>query len=67
MRLAHQMAMYSPHVVAEMVDANEFWDLTRKHSVRGVPKTVINDGKRYVEGAVPEANLVQQIRSALTD
>ena len=57
------MAMYSPHVVAEMVDANEFWDLTRKHNVRGVPKTVINEGRHYVEGAVPEDHLVKAIKA----
>jgi len=59
------MAMYSPHVIAEMVDANEFWDLTRKHNVRGVPKTVINDGKGYLEGAVPEEHLVRAMKNAV--
>jgi predicted DsbA family dithiol-disulfide isomerase len=57
--------MYSPHVVADMVDANEFMELTRKHRVRGVPKTVINDGASYVEGAVPEEHLVNAIKSAV--
>lgn len=59
------MAMYSPHVVADMVDANEFMDLTRKHRVRGVPKTVINDGVSSVEGAVPEEHLVNAIKAAV--
>ncbi len=59
------MAMYSPHVVADMVDANEFMDLTRKHRVRGVPKTVINDGANSVEGAVPEEYLLNAIKAVV--
>lgn len=65
MRLAHQMAMYSDRVKAEMVDANEFPLLSREHRVRGVPRTVINDGKGAVEGFVPEARLVSSIKSAI--
>jgi len=63
--LAHQMALYSPLVTAEMVDANQFQSLSQRHSVYGVPKTVINDGAGYVEGAVPEGNLVSAIGTAL--
>ncbi len=59
------MAMFSPHVVADMVDANEFMDLTRQHRVRGVPKTVINAGAGSVEGAVPEEHLLNAIKSAV--
>lgn len=65
MRLAHQMAMYSDKVHAEMVDAGEFPVLSREHRVRGVPRTVINDGKGAVEGFVPEGRLVSSIRQAI--
>ncbi len=63
--LAHQMAMESPFVQAEMVEAIEFPELSDRHSVSGVPQTTINDGAGNVVGAVPEANLVAEIRRAL--
>ena len=63
--LAHQMALESPWVEAEMVEAMEFPDLTDRHGVSGVPQTTINDGAGVVIGAVPEENLVDEIRRAL--
>lgn len=65
MRLAHQMALYSSHVTADGVDSMEFQELANRHRVMGVPKTVINDGAKYVEGAVPEEMLVDAIKAAL--
>ncbi len=59
--LAHQMAMESPLVQAEMVEAMEFPELSRKHGVSGVPQTTINDGAGNVIGAVPEQQLLAEI------
>lgn len=63
--LAHMLAMESPLVQAEMVEAMEFPALAERHQVSGVPHTVINDGAGNVVGAVPEANLVTAIQEAL--
>jgi len=63
--LAHQMAMESPLVQAEMVEAMEFPELSERHRVSGVPQTTINDGAGTVVGAVPEDYLVDEIRQAL--
>jgi len=63
--LAHQMALESPMVQAEAVEAMEFPDLANRHDVSGVPQTTINDGLGHVVGAVPEATLVQEIQQAL--
>ena len=63
--LAHQMAMESEFVQAEMVESTEFQDLAMQFNVRGVPQTTINAGKATVVGAVPEHNLLQQIEQAL--
>ncbi len=63
--LAHQMAMESPMVQAEMVEAMEFPELSNQFNVSGVPQTTINMGKGTVVGAVPEAHLVQQLQAAL--
>lgn len=60
-RVAHFMAMVSPKVKADMVEATEFPDLSNRYSVYGVPKTVINDGAEEQEGAVPEQVILQKI------
>jgi Thioredoxin domain len=59
------MAMESPMVQAEGVDAGEFMDLSNRHNVSGVPQTTINDGASHVVGAVPEPNLIAAILEAL--
>jgi thioredoxin-related protein len=59
--LAHQMALENPLIHAEMIEANEFYDLARRYNVRSVPQITINEGKGVVLGAVPEAYLLQEI------
>jgi glutaredoxin-like protein len=63
--LAHQMALESPMVEAEMVEAMEFPDLSNRFGVSGVPQTTINYGSGTVIGAVPEDNLLAEIRRSL--
>ncbi len=63
--LAHQMAMESPMVEAEMVEAMEFPELSNQYGVSGVPHTTINYGKGTVVGAVPEAHMLQELKNAL--
>jgi len=63
--LAHQMAMESSLVQAEMVEATEFPDLSVQFHVSGVPQTTINAGAGTVVGAVPEPHLVTEIQKAL--
>jgi hypothetical protein len=57
------MAVESPNVTADVIEASEFPELIQRYSVRGVPKTMINrtDG---VEGAVPEPALVGRVVEA---
>lgn len=63
--LAHRMALESPLVEAEAIEATEFRDLVGRHNVSGVPQTTINHGVRDVVGAVPEHYLVAEIEKAL--
>ena len=63
--LAHQMALESPMVEAEMVEAMEFPDLSERFHVSGVPQTTINAGAGTVVGAVPEDHLIHEIQRAL--
>ena len=62
--LAHQLAMASEFITASMVEANEFPHLSSKYQVYGVPRTVIED-VIHVEGAVPEATLVDELMKVL--
>lgn len=63
--LAHQMALESPMVEAEMIEAMEFPELSTRFAVGGVPQTTINNGAGTVIGAVPEPHLVAEIRKAV--
>lgn len=62
---AHQMALESPLVQAEMVEAIEFPELSQRYHVSGVPQTTINAGAGTVVGAVPERQLAAEIQNAL--
>jgi glutaredoxin-like protein len=62
--LAQQMAFYSPRVRADMIEATEFPQLAQQYNVYGVPRTVINE-KEFIEGSVPERQLVEKIRESL--
>lgn len=62
-RVAHQMAMESPRVVADVVEIREFPSLAQRYRVMGVPKTVINDTVQFT-GAVTEAVLLEMVLKA---
>ncbi|MDH4197028.1 MAG: thioredoxin family protein [Candidatus Aminicenantes bacterium] len=62
-RLAHQMALESPRVRAEMVEATEFPHLAQKYAVFGVPKTIMNE-TITLDGAAPEEVFLEHVRRA---
>ena len=61
--LAHQMALASPMVRADMVEAQEFPHLSTKYQVMGVPRTVINEST-HIEGAAPEPMVLEKLQEA---
>lgn len=63
--LAFQMALESPLVQAEMIEATEFPELSDQFGVSGVPQTTINLGAGTVLGAYPEDALLEEIQAAL--
>jgi hypothetical protein len=63
--LALQMALESPLVEVEAVEAMEFPALSERFQVRGVPQTTINQGAGTVVGAMPEEDLLLEIEQAL--
>ena len=62
--LAHQLAMESDLIQADMVEATEFPDLSLKYQVMGVPRTVINETV-HLEGAAPEQALLARLQQAV--
>jgi len=64
--LAHQFAMENPaQILAEGVESMEFADLANQYAISGVPDTVINNDAGRALGAVPEAQLLDEVRRAL--
>lgn len=62
--MAHQLAMESPHVTADVIEANEFQSLSARYAVQAVPKTVVNDRREFL-GAVPETRFLQEVLAAV--
>ena len=50
--VAQQFAFINEHIRADMVEAAEFPELSKKHEVTGVPKTIINEIHSFT-GALP--------------
>ncbi len=63
MRLAHQFAMESDLVTADMVEATEFPHLSMRYQVRAVPRTIVNE-TGAIEGGLPEHMFVDQVVAA---
>jgi predicted DsbA family dithiol-disulfide isomerase len=61
--LAHQFAMESDKVKADMVEITEFPHLAQRYGVRGVPKTVANE-QNAAEGAMQEGMFLERIFAA---
>ena len=58
--MANRMAIASPKVRSLVVEANEFPELSRRHDVQGVPRTVVNRAGSFV-GALPEGQFVDAV------
>jgi TATA-box binding protein (TBP) (component of TFIID and TFIIIB) len=63
--LAHRLAMESLLIQAEMIEANEFYGIAMRYNVSGVPQTNINDGAVVILGAVPEEDLLQELKKVV--
>jgi len=63
-RLAYQVALESPRISTEVIEASEFPELGQRYQVRAVPTTVIDD-KMSFAGAVPDDLLVDTIERVI--
>jgi hypothetical protein len=57
------MAVASPHVRADCIEATEFPDLAQHYRVMAVPKIVINDRGEFT-GALPEPQFLAEVLKA---
>ena len=64
--MAHQLAMESELVTADVIESNEFPQYSARYAVQAVPKTVVNERWEFL-GAVPEARFLQEIARAFPD
>jgi len=60
------MAMSFEQVVADVIEANEFPQLSQAYAVMSVPKVVVND-RVEILGAVPEAEFVKEVVRAVQE
>lgn len=64
-RTAHKLAFLNENIIADMVEATEFPNLSDRYNVYAVPKTVIND-KIEFEGSIPEDEFVNEVLRAVS-
>ncbi len=64
--LASRMAGFSNKIRSEVIEANEFPELSGKFGVKGVPRTVIN-GLFYAEGSLSETMMVEALKTGLAE
>jgi len=64
--LASRMARFSSKVRSEVIEANEFPELSRKFRVQGVPRTVVN-GIFFAEGSLSESMMTDALKKGLED
>jgi len=62
-RLAHQLAVESTYIRADMVESVEFPQLAQRYAVMSVPKVVMNEKIEFV-GALPEEHFVEHLLMA---
>ncbi len=58
--LAHAMAVESKHIIADVIEAEEFPEMARRYGLRQVPLTVINEISSF-SGMVREDELLERV------
>lgn len=64
--VAHQFALESKMISADMVEASEFPHLAQKYTVMSVPKVVVNESVEFV-GALPEEKFLGKLSTQRRD
>jgi glutaredoxin-like protein len=61
---AHRFAYENDNIVGEMIEAQEFPEISQLYNVYAVPKVVINEAVEF-EGALPEKQFLEYIMEAI--
>ena len=64
--MAQKLAMENENVVADVVEATEFPEMSQKYRVMSVPKIVVNEKTQFV-GALPEDRFLKEVMKAVPD
>ncbi|MFB6070570.1 MAG: thioredoxin family protein [Halanaeroarchaeum sp.] len=62
---AHKFAIENENITSEMIESQEFMDLSQEFGVRGVPQVNINDHDGQFTGAQPEAQFLDHVKRSL--
>jgi predicted DsbA family dithiol-disulfide isomerase len=62
--LAHKLAIASPNIRSDMIEASEFPPLVNRYQISAVPLITINEFLR-IEGAYPEDPFVERLMTVL--
>lgn len=62
--IAHKFAFENENIVGEMIEAQEFPEISQLYNVYAVPKVVINETVEF-EGALPEKQFLEYIMEAV--
>ncbi len=64
-RTAHRLAYASEKVWGEMIEAQEFPELSQRFQIHGVPDTIVNQGAARILGAQPLSAFLEAIQQAV--
>lgn len=59
-RMVHKFAFVNSNITGEMIEANEYPQLSQKYNVSAVPRMVMDDDY-FFEGALPEPQFIQEV------
>lgn len=62
--MAQKLAMDNENVIADVVEASEFPEMSQKYRVMSVPKIVVNEKTEFV-GALPEERFLKEVLKAV--
>ncbi len=62
--IAHQFALENPNIIGEMIEAQEFMEMSQLYAVSAVPKIIINERIEF-EGALPAKHFLEYLKEAV--
>jgi len=64
-RTAHDFAVANDNITGEMIESQEFMELSQEYGVRGVPQININGTDAQFTGARPPQQFLDEVKNAL--